>query len=104
MAGYILEREQVAENLAAELTDVALRVGRRHGVRGRSVEVELGVWHDLDSALHGGAAQDCTAELTESAFRSLLSHGVRGSSIGLHLELWTAFRRALAGRHAPCAV
>jgi hypothetical protein len=104
MSGLTLEREQAADDLVAELTAVALRVARRHGVQGSSVDTELGVWHDLDTTLHGKATQDCTAELTESAFHSLLAHGVRGSSIGLHLDLWAAFRRTLAGHRAPCAV
>ena len=93
--------EKPRGDFSGQLTDTALAVTARHGVRGPSVERELELWHSLGDVVRGAG---CTAErrealvakLTDAAYRVALSHGARGPFIDLELDLWRSLRRALA--------
>jgi hypothetical protein len=87
--------EWTADDVAAELTAVALPVAQRHGTRRNSVDVELAVWQALAGALKTcRAAARRPAALADAAYRALLGVGFRGSFADLELDLWRAFRAA----------
>jgi hypothetical protein len=93
--------EKPRGDFSGQLTDTALAVTARHGVRGPSVERELELWHSLDTVVSGancaaGRDEVLLAKLTDAAYRVALTHGTRGSFIDLELDLWRSLRRAMA--------
>ena len=82
------------ENFVAELADAALEEASRHGVRGTSIEQELGYWKALVPVVSGcveemrtgtsvecnsGNPEDFLARLAEAAYEVSLEHGFRDS-------------------------
>lgn len=75
------------EQLVGELTDVALEVFSRHGVRGPSVEQELELWEVLTGAA-GGPREQAVARAADASYRVALSHGFRGPFVDVETDLW----------------
>lgn len=95
--------EHVREGFLAELTDAALGVAARHGVRGTSVDQEIELWQALGRVVgvRPIACDDLAAELAEAAYAVALGRGFRGSFVEVRLAFWRAVRRVLrTSRHA----
>lgn len=91
----------IRENWAAELTDSALELAARHGVRGMSVDQELELWHTLRRA--ASKRSDCrdnstscqdqlAARLSDEVYGAILHRGFEGSFLDLRLDLWQTLR------------
>src|SRR5437773_1664981 len=93
------------ENFVAELADAALEEASRHGVRGTSIEQELGYWKALVPVVSGcveemrtgtsvecnsGNPEDFLARLAEAAYEVSLEHGFRDSFLDMQIGLWKA--------------
>src|SRR5262245_35826208 len=94
--------EVVRDGLLDELTDAALRVGSRHGVKGFSVDQEIGLWRRLGEVLarlKRGSERDRTAqdvfsaELAQAAYEVALENGFRGSFLDVQLDYWRTLRQ-----------
>jgi hypothetical protein len=87
------------QRVAADLTDAALGVAARHGVRGSSVDVELDLWHALDRAAlakkPAHLREQCSGALTRAAYDIVLRRGFSGSFVDMELDLWQTLRGAL---------
>jgi hypothetical protein len=84
--------ETVRERLVGTLTDAAVEVAARRGVRG-SVDLELAVWQALDRVQPRRASDDYLAQLTEAAYRVTLARGPRAPFLDLEMDLWRTFRQ-----------
>ena len=97
MTATLASRATVEERLVGDLTDAALEVTARHGVRGRSVDQELELWSALGKALHTHVPREqLVAELTDAAYHIALKHGFWGSFVDVQLDLWQALCLATA--------
>src|SRR5262245_18040520 len=89
------------EMFVAELTEAALEAVSRYGIRGSSIELEIDLWNQLESAL--GRLADASdhgcdhrvAELVRAAYVATLLHGIEGSFLDVELELWRSLRRVV---------
>src|SRR4051812_32579904 len=90
----------------ADLTETALEVALRQGVNRPSVDLEIALWHSLQSAAKDNNRPASTgtdalrpdrksvlARLTEAAYQTLLHSELKGSFIDLEIGLWNAFRK-----------
>jgi hypothetical protein len=97
-----------SEQLVAKLTETALEVTLKHGVAGRSVDLEIDLWRALERVskvvnrpLASGNAryrpdwETVLAAYTDSAYRATIRSGVLGSFLELEMGLWHAFRKVL---------
>jgi hypothetical protein len=101
MAASSAGAEAVRERFLAELSEAALEVVSRAGLKGSSVDHEIELWRALGDAVRkdrfGARRDDSLADLTEAAYRVALRHGFRGSFLALELDLWKALCRAMRG-------
>jgi hypothetical protein len=97
--------DRYRDEFLGELTDAALEVASRHGVKGPSVDQKVELWNALGEVVRKqcnppGADRvrsrpvDLPAELSDAAYQVALEHGFRGSFLDLRLDLWKALRRA----------
>jgi hypothetical protein len=108
MTGVLANPEAVREGFLGELTDSALEVAARHGVRGSSVDRELELWKVFGLVIRRrgdkrlslaqpvrprALGESLVAELTDAAYRVTLDHGFRGSFLDVQLDLWKALCR-----------
>jgi hypothetical protein len=95
------------EDLAARLTDSALKLASRHGVHGASVDQELDIWRALRQAIKSvtKVGADCAApacreqlaaRLTDVVYGEILKHGFDSSFLDVRLDLWHTLRQAVA--------
>jgi hypothetical protein len=98
------------EQFVGDLTDVALRVAERHGLRGSSVDHEVELWKALgevvreqERAARRGRADkvNFVARLTDAAYGVALGHGFMGSFVDVELDLWTALGRVVRQSREP---
>jgi hypothetical protein len=96
----------LSDHCVADLTETALELALRHGVNRPSVDLEIALWHSLQSAAAenkrpvtsgtDGLRPDrksTLARLTEAAYQTVLHSGLNGSFIDLEIGLWNAFRK-----------
>ena len=105
MFGAASSVASVREDFVAELTDAALQVTARLGVRGPSVDQELELWKALGKVVRkpndADACETLVADATDAAYEVALRHGFPGSFLDLRLGLWQALRRVFReGRFA----
>lgn len=102
----VISSSALSDHCVADLTETALEVALRHGVNRHSVDLEIALWHSLQSAArenkrpvtrgtdgHRLDRKSVLARLTEAAYQTLLSSGLKGSFIDLEIGLWNAFRK-----------
>src|SRR4051794_36421474 len=109
MVAFHANVETERDRLLGNLTDAALRVAARHGVRGTSVDQELDLWKALGGVVRkqrgsrqgnvtrardGERCESLLAELTDAAYAVALGRGFVGSFLELELDFWTTLRRA----------
>jgi hypothetical protein len=97
------------EERAAILGDSAFHVLARHGVKGRSVVLELELWRTIRNVLHrreriehmfGPINGTCellsnqAAEITAAVYDVALRHGFDVPFVDVELALWASLRRA----------
>src|SRR5438067_12614445 len=88
--------EVVRDGFLGELTEAALRVASRHGVRGFSVDQEIGFWNRFGDVLRrrkGRPGEALPDELADAAYEVALRQGFRDSFLDVQLDLWKALRR-----------
>lgn len=89
------------ERMIGKLTDAALEVILRQGVRQTSVEIELALWKSLGELLEAVRresairADDVAARLATTAYQVALAHHPRGTFLDLEVGLWQRLRRVL---------
>jgi hypothetical protein len=102
MAGPRGVCQLVQDEFLGELTEAALRVASRHGVRGFSVDQEIGLWKRLGEVLRRWEVnpdsertmqETLSAELAEAAYEDALQKGSRGSFLDVQLDFWRALRQ-----------
>jgi hypothetical protein len=109
------ERDTPLENFAAELTSAIYPIALRHGMRGSWIEVELGLWRALGTALkrwirawsQPGAEYELPvwregllADLTEGAFDVAVMHGINGSRLEVESDLYRTLRLVIRRRYS----
>src|SRR5262245_22527747 len=101
------------ETLASELADAALMAVAPQGVRGPSIDLELGLWKALGRTLAKlaeeprsteDACEQKVARLTRAAYEVALGEGIQGSFLDMELRLWKAMRTVVGRNRSqrPC--
>jgi hypothetical protein len=96
----------VRDDFAAHLTDAALKLAARHGVRGASVDQELDIWRALSQEMGKSpkVSRDCAtpacqenfaARLTDAVYVAILKRGFDGSFLDVRVDLWNTLRNAV---------
>src|SRR5438128_1230644 len=83
-------------DVAAHLTEAILPVVARFSPEPPSVEVELTLWHAMESALQTLPGREPAAYLTDAAYRAVLPMHPAGAFVDLELSLHRRIRH-LAG-------
>jgi hypothetical protein len=101
------DQDTLFENLAAELTGVAYPLVLRHGLRGSSIEAELGLWRALTETVRKWAREwppprsadefaawreGLLVDLTEDALDVAEKHGINTPLPDVELAFYRAFR------------
>jgi hypothetical protein len=104
MCAVLSTSDKLVDEYAAELAEAAYPVVLKHGVRGTSVDVELGVWRAIRDVLQKGRRakgkdvssrpspirEDLLAEVSTAAYQVALNQGLKGPFLDLELRLWDA--------------
>jgi hypothetical protein len=96
--------ESAGDAFLADLTATILDVAHHFDVKGPSVDLEIGLWHELDAVLRdwrsrAGRASatwdERVAVLTAVAYRVVLQHHFRGAFVDLEMDLWHRLRQVI---------